>query len=322
MTEKDASSTLYDVITLGETMWRLSPPGRERLETAHTLDIQIGGAESNLAIALARQGKRTAWWSRLPDNALGHNVANTLRMYGVDVSGVRFEGKRLGTYFVEFGSAPRPTQVIYDRTDSAASQMQPDDFDWSLLRQARWLHLTGITPALSASCLQTTRRALDEARSAGIPTSFDLNYRAKLWTPQQAAPVYDELAGRSTLVIAALRDVRMMYGAEITARALYERWNGAIVVLTNGAAGSDATNGEADFHADAFKVEIVDRVGAGDSFDAGLISALLDGKPLGEALRYGNALAALKMTLQGDIAVVSRAEVEHLLTEGSSLIQR
>lgn len=322
MTEKDASSTLYDVITLGETMWRLSPPGRERLETAHTLDIQIGGAESNLAIALARQGKRTAWWSRLPDNALGHNVANTLRMYGVDVSGVRFEGKRLGTYFVEFGSAPRPTQVIYDRTDSAASQMQPDDFDWSLLRQARWLHLTGITPALSASCLQTTRRALDEARSAGIPTSFDLNYRAKLWTPQQAAPVYDELAGRSTLVIAALRDVRMMYGAEITARALYERWNGAIVVLTNGAAGSDATNGETDFHADAFKVEIVDRVGAGDSFDAGLISALLDGKPLGEALRYGNALAALKMTLQGDIAVISRAEVEHLLTEGSSLIQR
>lgn len=322
MSEKDLSSTAYDVITLGETMWRLSPPGHERLETARTLDIQIGGAESNAAIALARQGKRTAWWSRLPDNPLGYNVANTLRMYGVDVSGVRFEGKRLGTYFVEFGSPPRPTQVIYDRADSAASQMRPEDFDWTLLRQTRWLHLTGITPALSESCLETTRRALHEARNARIPISFDLNYRAKLWSPEQAAPVYDELAGRSTVVIAALRDVKLMYGDGITARDLHQRWNGAVVVLTNGAAGSDAYNGKTDYHADAFKVETVDRVGAGDSFDAGLICALLDGKPLGEALRYGNALAALKMTLHGDIAVVSRNEVEHLLAAGSVGIQR
>ncbi len=312
----------YDVITLGETMWRLSPPGHERLETARTLDIQIGGAESNVAIALARLGKQTAWWSRLPDNGPGHNVAHTLRFHGVDVSGVRWEGKRLGTYFVEFGSPPRPTQVIYDRADSAASQMRPEDFDWGLLRQSRWLHLTGITPALSENCLETTRRAIHEARAAKIPTSFDLNYRAKLWTPEQAAPVYDELAGRSTVVIAAQRDVRLIYGPTITIQALHKRWNGAVVILTNGVEGSDAYNGKTEFHADAFKVEVVDRVGAGDSFDAGLLCALLDGKPMGEALRWGNALAALKMTLQGDIAVVSKREIEHLLAEGSSLIQR
>ena len=322
MSDKASTEIKYDIITLGETMWRLSPPGHERLETARTLDIQIGGAESNLAIALARLGKQTAWWSRLPDTGPGHNVANMLRAHGVDVTGVRWEGKRLGTYFVEFGSPPRPTQVIYDRADSAASQMRPEDFDWGLLRQSRWLHLTGITPALSESCLETTRRAIHEARAAKIPISFDLNYRGKLWTPEQAAPVYDELAGRSTIVIAALRDIHLIYGPTTTIHDLHQRWNGAVVILTNGVNGSDAYNGKTDYHADAFKVEIVDRVGAGDSFDAGLLCALLDGKPLGEALRWGNALAALKMTLQGDIAVVSRREIEHLLAEGSSQIQR
>jgi 2-dehydro-3-deoxygluconokinase len=318
----DNTALKYDFVTLGETMWRLSPPGFERLETTRSLDINIGGAESNVAIALARLGKRVAWWSKLPDNGPGRNVADTLRFHGVDVSGVQWGGKRLGTYFVEFGSPPRPTQVIYDRADSAASQMRAEDFDWSLLKHSRWLHLTGITPALSESCLETTRRAVHEARAAKIPLSFDLNYRAKLWTPEQAAPVYDEIAGRSTVVIAALRDIHLIYGPQTTIQDLHQRWNGAVIVLTNGVNGSDAFNGKTIYHADAFSVQIVDRVGAGDSFDAGLICALLDGKPLGEALRFGNALAALKMTLQGDIAVVTKAEIEHLLSSGSSLIQR
>ncbi len=312
----------YDVVTLGETMWRLSPPGHERLETTRALDINIGGTESNVAAALARLGKRAAWWSRLPANPLGDNVADILRMHGVDVSGVRREGRRLGTYFVEFGLPPRPTQVIYDRAGSAASEMQPDDFDWTLLQASRWLHLTGITPALSASCLATTRRAIDEARAANIPISFDLNYRAKLWTPAEAAACCDPLAARATLVIAAERDIHNLYGAAITIRDLHQRWNGATIVLTRGAAGAVAYDGSADYSADAFSIQIVDRVGAGDAFDAGLLCALLDGKRLGEALRWGTAVAALKLTMPGDIAVVSRAEVEHLLAAGSSAIQR
>src|SRR5215207_6543836 len=144
-------------------MWRLSPPGRSRLEIATILDIQVGGSESNTAIALSRLGQRVAWWSRLPDNPLGKHVANTLRVHGVDVSSVAWGGDRLGTYFVEFGSPPRPTQVVYDRAASSASDMQPDHFDWSLVGKSRWLHLTGITPALSASCLATVRRAIQEA---------------------------------------------------------------------------------------------------------------------------------------------------------------
>ena len=312
----------YDVLTLGETMWRLSPPGRERLDTTRSLDVNVGGSESNVAIALARLGKRVAWWSRLPDNGPGRHVAATLRMHGVDVSGVCWDNGRLGTYFVEFGSPPRPTQVIYDRANSSASHMRPEDFDWSVIRHCRWLHLTGITPALSASCLETTRRAVHEARAANVPVSFDLNYRAKLWTPAQAAAVYDELAGCATVVIAAERDVRLMYGANGNAHDLHERWNGAVVVLTRSADGAIAYDGKTDVEAPGYPVQVVDRVGAGDAFDAGLLCALLDGKPLGEALRWGNAVAALKLTMQGDIAVIHRAEVEHLLAEGSSAIQR
>lgn len=312
----------YDVLTLGETMWRLSPPGRERLETTRALEVNVGGSESNVAIALARLGKRVAWWSRLPDNGPGRHIAATLRMHGVDVSGVCWDNGRLGTYFVEFGSPPRPTQVIYDRAHSSASHMRPDDFDWSVVRRCRWLHLTGITPALSESCLETVRRAMQEARAAQIPISFDLNYRARLWTPAQAAATYDELAARATVVIAAERDIELLYGAGCTAHDLHQRWNGAVVVLTRGAEGAIAYNGKTDYQANGYLIQIVDRVGAGDAFAAGLLCALLDGRPMSEALRWGNAVAALKLTMQGDIAVVQRAEVEHLLAEGSSAIQR
>jgi 2-dehydro-3-deoxygluconokinase len=312
----------YDVVTLGETMWRLSPPNRERLDTARSLDINIGGSESNTAIALARLGKRVAWWSRLPPTGLGRHVAAMIRMHGVDVSGVRWQGPRLGTYFIEFGLAPRPTQVTYDRANSAASTMQPDDFDWGVLARSRWLHLTGITPALSATCLETTRRAIHEARALRLPISFDLNFRGKLWTAEEALPVYDELASRSTLVLAAERDIHLIYGPATTIEELHQRWNGAVVVLTRGDVGALAHNGKADFQAAAFPVQIADRIGAGDAFSAGLLCALLDGKALGEALRWGCALAALKLTIPGDVAVVTSDEVEHLLAAGSSRIQR
>jgi 2-dehydro-3-deoxygluconokinase len=311
----------FDLITLGETMWRLSPPGHFRLETAHQLDVQVAGTESNVAVALSRLGKRVAWWSRLPDNAPGHHVANTLQTYGVDVSGVCWGGSRLGTYYIEFGSSPRPSQVIYDRAGSSASEMRPDDFDWSLLRHTRWLHLTGITPALSPSCLETMRRAIAEARTAGINISFDLNYRGKLWTTVQAQPIMDELAAGCHLVITAERDAKAIFGTSDLPE-LSQRWNGATVVLTRSAAGATAYDGGTTYDAAAFDVQMVDRLGAGDAFDAGMLSALMDGKPLDEALRYGCAVAALKLTIPGDMALVSRAEVEHLLTSGASTIQR
>lgn len=311
--------TTTDIITLGESMWRLAPPGiGERLEAARSLDIQVGGAESNAAIALSRLGQRVAWWSRLPATPLGRHVTTYIRSHGVDVSDVYWSSERLGTYYIEFGSGVRPTEVFYDRADSAASHMTPDDFPWEKLHQTRWLHLTGITPALSQSCLETVRRAITEARSAGIPISFDLNYRAKLWSPAAAAPILDELAGQSSLVIAADRDVKTLFGleGEDLLLRLHKRWNGANIVLTQGANGATAFDGQSTHHAAAFAVTPTPttRIGSGDSFDAGLIFALLEDKPLAEALRYGNAVAALKLTMSGDAALVTRAEVEKQLS--------
>ncbi len=319
-----SNETLFDLITLGETMWRFSPPGRERMETTRSLDVNVAGAESNLAIGLARLGSRVAWWSKLPDNPPGHHVANTLRMHGVDVSGVRWGGSRLGTYYLDAGSPPRPAQVIYDRAGSSASEMQPNDFDWSKLQFSKWLHLTGITPALSASCLATTFRAVDEARAAGTSISFDVNHRTRLWDNDRARVAYDKIAGSATVVMIALRDARAIFAVgEHPARELRQRWGCGTVVVTNSAAGADAFDGTNDVHTDAFKVEIVDRVGAGDAFDIGLLTALFDGQPLDAAMRYGAAVAALKLTMPGDIAVVTRAEVESLLrAEGAGGIIR
>jgi 2-dehydro-3-deoxygluconokinase len=321
--------TDYDLITIGESMWRLSPPGGLRMESARSLDVNLGGAESNVAILVSRLGKQVAWWSRLPDNALGHNVAQILATYGVDSSGVYWQqNARLGTYFVEFGSAPRPTQVIYDRANSAASQMHPDDFDWSQFEYCKRLHLTGITPALSASCLETMRRAVREANAADVQVSFDVNYRAKLWSWAECRPVMNELASQSQLALVALRDARSLLDApnleaEALAKRLHEQWQGATVILTRGAEGALAYDGVQIHEAAAFdKVQVVDRIGSGDAFAGGLLVALLDGKPLPEAMRYGNAAAALKMTLPGDLALLWPHEIAALLTESASEIQR
>lgn len=323
------SSTVknHDLVTLGESMWRLSPSESfERLESANKLNIHVGGAESNLAIAMARLGMRTVWLSRLPPNPLGRQIANTLRAHGVDVTSIKWAEGRLGTYFVEFGSAPRATQVIYDRANSAASQMQPDDFDWKQIHQSRWLHLTGITPALSSSCLQTAKRAIDEARSADVPVSLDINYRAKLWSPEQASPVLDELARLCQVVMVAERDARTLFhvsgGVSDILSQLRAKWSQTTIIVTQGAGGSSAYDGQHSYHIPAIPVANPVAIGAGDAFDAGLLCALLENKPLDEALRMGNSLAALKMTISGDIAVFTRAELDAFLQNQVSGVVR
>src|SRR5579872_1299621 len=179
--------TTFDVITFGETMIRLSPPGHARLEATDLLECRTGGSESNTAIALARLGRRAAWWSRLPDNPLGRKIATQVARWGVDTSLILWaETGRAGVYFIEFGAPPRPHHVYYDRADSAASHLTPDMVDWAQLDGARHLHLTGITPALSAGCAATVAHAAHEARARGLTVSLDINYRRKLWTPAQA----------------------------------------------------------------------------------------------------------------------------------------
>lgn len=313
-----------DVITLGESMLRLSPPGHERLSQSVTLEMKFGGTESNVAVALSRIGFQAAWLSRLPDNPLGQRLVAELRSHGVDTSGVRMvAGERLGTYFIEFGSPPRPNRVVYDRANSAMSRMTVDDVAFDLIGKARWLHLSGITPALSEVCRELTLAVATFARSKNIPVSFDVNYRALLWSPQQAGQTLEPILRQCDVIFSAHRDAQNLFGvdanAEQAVRELRSRFGCRQMVLTIGEEGAIACTADAIAQQAAFNVSNpVDRIGAGDAFDAGYIAAQLRGWSLDASLRFGNAMSALKMTIPGDLALVSPSEIEQMLA-GSKL---
>ncbi len=310
-----------DLITIGETMLRFTPPGGERLESSSQMNMFVGGTESNVAVVMQRLGKNSGWVSRLPDHPLGRYIANTIRQFGVDVSGVCWaEGERPGLYFVEHGTPPRPARVWYDRANSAASHMTPADLPLELIGSARWLHLTGILPALSAACAATAHAALSHARQQGLTVSFDVNYRALLWSPGAAREALTPFCEAADVVFIAARDARTLFDTD-DLPTLQQQWGGN-VIMTFGAEGASGFDGQTLAHADAFPTTIVDRLGAGDAFAGGLISQFMDRRPLAEALRFGCATAALKLTIPGDFALVSAREVEELVARAGPNIQR
>jgi 2-dehydro-3-deoxygluconokinase len=316
----------YDVVTLGETMIRLSPSGYRRLEEAETLECRTGGSESNVAVALARLGLRTAWLSKLPENPLGRLISRRLSSLGVDVSHVVWSPEgRAGVYFIEPGTAPRPTRVLYDRAASAASTMTPEEMPWTVVRAARHLHLSGITPALSPSCRLVAAQAIAEARGAGATVSLDVNYRSKLWPPAEAAAVLGELIPSVDLLISTAVDAALLFDlsgpADEIARLLRDRFRVPVAVVTLGAEGAAACHDGGYHLAACFPVHEVDRVGAGDAFDAGLIYGYLQGD-LPKGLSYGMAMAAIKHSIPGDEFVSSLAEVEELVATGRHDIHR
>lgn len=316
----------YDLVTIGETMLRLMPPHQQRLEAATQFDLQFGGAESNTAVNLARLGKRSAWISRLPDNPLGQACAASIRKHGVDISHLTWsEADRLGLYFVEQGAAPRPTRVWYDRAHSAASHMTPADLPLDVIAASKWLHLTGIFPALSASCRETTQTALDHAKSSGVKTWFDVNYRALLWSAEQAAQTLTPFCQQADYVILARRDAVKLWGtvdhAAQAARELQAQWGG-VVIVTDGDAGASAYDGENLVSVPSVATTLIDRMGAGDAFASGVLCRLLEDTPLEDALHFGAALAAIKLTIVGDIALTTRAEVEALLNNTGNSLHR
>src|SRR5439155_13563408 len=204
----------HDVVTFGEAMIRLSPPGFRRLEQTRSLDVQVGGAELNTAVALARLGRQTAWVSRLTDNPLGRLIANQAREAGVSTEHVVWTADdRVGLYFLEFGAAPRASSVLYDRKGAAIANLPPGAVAWSrVFAGAKWFHVTGITPGLSAAAAEVTREALQTARSAGVQTSMDLNYRAKLWTTEQAGKVMADLMPLTNVLITTEEDIEKVFG--------------------------------------------------------------------------------------------------------------
>ena len=326
----------FEVITFGEAMIRLSPPGFRRIEQAKSLDLQVGGAELNTAVAVSRLGHSASWISRLPDNPLGRLVANHAREAGVDTSHVMYsKDERLGLYFLEFGAAPRASSVIYDRKGSAIAAVQPGMVPWAkVFAGSKWFHVTGITPALSASSAAATREAMMAAKAAGVKTSMDLNYRVKLWTTTEAGNCLSDLMQYCDVLITTEEDVEKVFGItgsnyEEVAAKVADKFKLDIVAITlrenplvwrNTWTGMAYQKGKV-YKTRTYEVEIVDRLGAGDSFAAGLIHGLLGGD-LQNALDWGVATSAIKHSIPGDYAWVRPEEVEALLKGGGLRISR
>lgn len=325
-----------EIITFGEAMIRLAPPNFRRLEQARSLDVQVGGAELNTAVALARLGHKSSWVSRLPDNPLGRLVTNHAREAGVDDSHVLYTKEdRLGLYFLEFGAAPRASSVVYDRKGSAIAGIQPGMVNWEkVFAGAKWFHVTGITPALSASSAATTREAMIAAKKAGVKTSMDLNYRVKLWTTLEAGKCLSDLMQYCDVLVTTEEDVEKVFGItgkdfEEVAAKVAEKFALDIVAITlrdnplvwkNSWTGIAYQKGKV-YKTRTYEVEIVDRLGAGDSFAAGLIHGLLTGD-VQKGVDWGVGTSAIKHSIPGDFAWVRAEEVESLLKGGGLRISR
>ncbi len=323
-------------------MLRLTPPGRMRFVQAPHFEITFGGAEANVAVMLAQLGANVGMVTKLPANDLAQRAINELRGLGVETGGIVRGGDRIGVYFLEQGASQRGGKVIYDRAASAIAEAQPADFAWPrLLEGAKWLHWSGITPALSAAAAAMVAEACVEAKRCGIMISFDLNYRAKLWTREAAGQTLAPLMRYVDLCITSIEEARTVFGLHLdaaaanreedAARRLAERFGFKTVALTMRTADTaDATSwgamlfteGKA-FFSRRHEIAIVDRVGAGDSFTGALIFALRRGDAPQRAIDFAVAASVLKHTIPGDYALLSLDEVEALAAgTGGGRVQR
>jgi 2-dehydro-3-deoxygluconokinase len=270
-----------------------------------------------------------AWIGKLPRNALGRKVVNEIRAYGVDTSACIWTDEgRVGTFFVEWGASPRPLKTIYDRASSATTTLTADDVDWTWVSQAEWMHLTGITPALSPTCRESAPRIAAQARELGLKVSFDVNYRSLLWTPDEARRALSQILAHVDLLIATEADARILLGPSLEgvplpgrpsgsaqewlAERLWTRYQPEAVVVTCGGSGCVAYDGRARLRAPGYEVQVVNRLGAGDAFDAGLLYGYLTAD-LRTGLEMGCAMSALKLTIPQNTPLIDRADVDRLL---------
>lgn len=337
------------VVTFGEMLMRLSPSKGIRLTQTQSFDLNFGGAEANVAVALAGFGAQASYVTVLPDNDLGNNACQTLKRYGVDTQFIIRRGKRMGVYYLEHGSGPRPSKVIYDRAHSSFSEIESGDLDWEqVLEKAQWFHWTGITPALGDSAIASLRRGLETAKKKKITVSADLNYRKKLWSEEKAKAIIEELMPFVDILIGNEEDPTRVFGIEpkgtevakgklniegyrALAQALVEKFGFKKVAITLRESMSASENywsaclfdGKNFYQSPRHHVWIIDRVGTGDAFAAGLIYSFLEGKADPEALSFGVAVACLKHSISGDFTSVSVQEVEQLLAgETTGRIER
>lgn len=310
----------FDVTSFGEALLRLSVGDGQRLETASNLAVHVAGAEINVAAALAGLGRRVAWGGGLPTGRLGERVLRHLRSFGIACDCVvTVPDARLGTYYVELASAPRRTDVIYDRAGSAATRVDVDDVPWESLLDTAVLHLTGITPALGTAAAAVVAEAVGRAKAAGVKVSFDVNYRAKLWSAEAAARTLTPLIAEAELLICGEADAGTVFGlsgaVEEVLVGLSRLAPAAVVVLTSGARGAAALVGNEVLTAPGVPVEVRDGLGAGDALAAGVIDGWLVGS-LDRGLKQGVALASMALASAGDALLVTRDELESVMGTG------
>jgi len=316
-----------DVVTLGETMLRLTPDTHLRLEQADSLQVHVGGSESNTAVGLARLGKRVAWVSRMTDNHLGRKVERAIAAHGVCTKHVVWTNQdRIGLYFLEAGTPPRNSQVIYDRANSAFSKIQPSELPSDLFapRKSKWLHVTGISLWLSDSVRETVAEAVKRARSVGWQVSFDVNHRSLLCSAKDAQQYCQSLFETADLVFLPRRDANNLWGMssdvsdENVMSQLVAMRAGRPTIMTLGTRGAMASDADQCVLQAIEPVEPIGRLGGGDSFSAGFLSAWLEEQDLQRSLQWATATARLKYSIPGDLPLISRQEVERLLNGNSS----
>ncbi len=339
------------VVAFGELMLRLSPPGFERLLQSPMLVATFGGGEANVAVSLAQLGLESYYVTRFPANAMGDAAVRALRAEGVRTDFIARGGSRLGIYFTETGASQRASTVLYDRAHSAISEIPADAVDWErVMNGAAWFHVTGITPALGDKATAATKAAIAAAKRAGARISVDLNYRKKLWTEAQAQATMRPLMRDVDVVIANEEDLQTVLGVEVegsdvtagtldvtgyrhAAERVTREFGPSLVAITLRESLSASDNGWSALLWDGatgtvhrsqhYAVRLVDRIGGGDSFAAGLIYGLATGRTHEAALRFAVAASALKQTIPGDFNRVSVAEVDALAKgDASGRVQR
>ncbi|WP_101877935.1 sugar kinase [Lachnoclostridium edouardi] len=329
------------IITMGEIMLRLSTPSHQRFIQADQLDVNYGGGEANVAVSLTGFGHETEFITAVPDNPIGQCAVAALRKYGVGTKYIARSGDRLGIYFLESGTSMRPSNVVYDRKDSAIALAEPGLFDFEkIFQDADWFHFTGITPAIGPKAAALAEEALKAAKKQGLTVSVDLNYRKKLWSQEEAKKVMTGLMKYVDVCIGNEEDAQKVLGFEPghsdvntghlelegyhhMFSQMVEEFGFQYVVSTLRESHSASHNGWSACIMDGKTKEfyrsskytihpIVDRVGAGDAFAAGLICGLADGKNMKDALEFAAAASALKHTIPGDFNLVTRQEAERL----------
>ena len=340
------------IVTMGEIMLRLSTPGNERFIQADEFDVCYGGGEANVAVSLANYGHDADFVTKVPANPIGECAVASLRKMNVGTKFIARGGERLGIYFLESGSSMRASNVVYDRAHSSISTATAEDFDFdTIFDGVDWFHFTGITPAVSDAAAELTEIACKAAKAKGVKVSCDLNFRKKLWSSEKAQKVMSNLMQYVDVCIGNEEDAEKVLGfkpgnTDVTSgdlelagyKSIFEqmvaKFNFEYVVSSLRVSNSASDNGwsaciynrdtKEFYHSREYRIHpIVDRVGGGDSFAAGVICGFLDGKNFKEALEFGVAASALKHTIPGDVNLVTRAEVDALAGgDGSGRVQR